>query len=530
MKIQIDALTLTPEENENYRHELQGILASRYHLPGGCEFIVLRRSLDARKKHRIHYRYRIAVDADEDAAQRLIAEFPEVTGYCVKEGAETLLRLRQKLRVCIIGSGPAGLFCALRLAETGCGIIVLERGKEVTSRLSDIALLEEEGVLNEDSNVLFGEGGAGTYSDGKLTSRTIRAETAWFFNKIAEYGAPEEALFDAKPHIGTDRLAVIVGRMRKELSGLGVEFRFECKVDDILTSGDTACGVRTSGGEEILADAVVLAAGHSARDTYGLLSEKGVPLEAKGFAAGVRVEHPAELINFMQYGRVALRGILPQADYFLAWKNASSGLGVYSFCMCPGGAVINSSSEQGMLCTNGMSYSARDGRFSNAALVVTVAPSVFAHDPMQGIAFQRKIEEAAFREGGGGFLAPAQRLDSFLKGRSDGHLPDSSYRPGIIPGRAERYLPEWIVEELRRGLRYFNSKMKGFAGPEGVLIGAETRTSSPVRITRGSDLQSTGLAGLYPAGEGSGYAGGIVSSAVDGIRIADAIIEKHSGA
>jgi uncharacterized FAD-dependent dehydrogenase len=273
---------------------------------------------------------------------------------------------------------------------------------------------------------------------------------------------------------------------------------------------------------------VVIATGHSARDIYALLENRGVALAAKGFAAGVRVEHPAELINYIQYGRDAMKGLLPQADYFLAWNDPQSRLGVYSFCMCPGGAVINSSSEQGRLCTNGMSYSGRDGKFSNAALVVTVAPSVFDNDPMKGIAFQREIEEAAFREGGGGFMAPAQRLGSFLKGKSDGHLPESSYRPGIVPGSAERYLPEWIVKELKTGLGYFNNKMKGFTGPEGILIGAETRTSSPVRIVRGSDMQCAGISGLYPAGEGAGYAGGIVSSAVDGIRAADAIIEKNS--
>ena len=530
MKILIDAILLTPEENRDYRAALRSALVSRYHLHEDVEYTILRRSLDARKKHRIHYRYRVLVDVDSVTAQGLMKDFPEAAEY--REAAavvDALPRMKREFRVCIAGSGPAGLFCALRLGEAGCRVVVIERGKEVSSRLPDIALLEEKGILNEESNVLFGEGGAGTYSDGKLTSRTTRPETSWFFHKLVESGAPEEVLFDAKPHIGTDRLAKIVEQIRKRLRDLGVEFRFEEKVDDILTAGGRARGVRTSTGEEILSDAVVLAAGHSARDTYELLARKGVPLEAKGFAAGVRVEHPAEFINFIQYGRDALKGVLPRADYFLAWKNTSSGLGVYSFCMCPGGAVINSSSEQGMLCTNGMSYSSRDGRFSNAALVVTVGPAVFGNDPMAGIDFQRKIESKAFREGGGGFMAPAQRLDSFLKGKSDEYLPDCSYRPGIVPGRAERYLPEWIVEELKLGLRSFDNKMKGFGGPEGILIGAETRTSSPVRVTRGADMQSTGLSGLYPAGEGSGYAGGIVSSAVDGIRVADVIIGKNSG-
>ncbi|HQP49181.1 MAG TPA: FAD-binding protein [Spirochaetota bacterium] len=528
MKIQIDALTITPEENENYPRALRTILVSRFNIPEDADFQVLRRSLDARKKNRIHYRFRVLADVDDAAAQRLVAEFPEVTEYHEAPAGETPGRMKREFRVCIVGSGPAGLFCALRLAESGCCSIVVERGKDVSSRLSDIAVLEEKGVLDEESNVLFGEGGAGTYSDGKLTTRTIRPVTSWFYEKIVEFGAPEEVLFDAKPHIGTDRLGPIVQNLRRYLESRGVEFRFRVKVDDILIAGGEACGVHTSAGEEILADAVVIATGHSARDIYALLANRGVPLAAKGFAAGVRVEHPAELISFIQYGRNAMKGLLPGADYFLAWNNPSSRLGVYSFCMCPGGAVINSSSEQGRLCTNGMSYSGRNGEFSNAALVVTVAPSVFDNDPMKGIAFQREIEEAAFREGGGGFMAPAQRLDSFLKGKSDGHLPDSSYRPGIVPGRAERYLPEWIVEELKNGLRYFNNKMKGFAGPEGILIGAETRTSSPVRIVRGSDMQSEGIPGLYPAGEGSGYAGGIVSSAVDGITAADAIIEHNS--
>ncbi|HPJ40374.1 MAG TPA: NAD(P)/FAD-dependent oxidoreductase, partial [Spirochaetota bacterium] len=293
MKIQIDAVTLTPEENEDYLGALRLLLVSRYKLNEDVDFTVLRRSLDARKKSRIHYRFRVLAELDNGTAQRLIETYEEITEY--REAAaeqETMTWKTQGFHVCIVGSGPAGLFCGLRLAEAGCRVMIIERGKEVSGRLADIELLEEKGLLNEESNVLFGEGGAGTYSDGKLTSRSSRPETSWFFRKLIEHGAPGEVLFDAKPHIGTDRLAAIVKNIRSRLTDIGAEFRFGVKVDDIVTAGGNIRGVKISTGEEIPADAVVLAAGHSARDTYELLARKGVPLEAKGFAAGVRVEHP----------------------------------------------------------------------------------------------------------------------------------------------------------------------------------------------------------------------------------------------
>lgn len=522
MKVQIDNIVRGPEEPES---GLPEYVRFQYGLGEATPVTILRRSLDARRKNRVVYRYRVCVEVADDEAGRLLV-MPDAAEY---REPEMLPKARpgRGLSVLVVGAGPAGLFGALRLSGAGADVTIVERGRGVEERMEDIGVLERDGVLDPESNVLFGEGGAGAYSDGKLTTRIRKPEIEYFLRSLIEFGAPPEIAYEARPHLGTDRLRSILETMRNRLTERGVRILFRVRVDDLAVSSGVVRGIVASDGNEMTADAVLLATGHSARDVYGMLHRRGAALEQKGFAVGTRVEHPAELVNFMQYGRAALRHSLPPADYFLAYNDSGSGLGVYTFCMCPGGKVINSSSEEGALCVNGMSYSARDGAFSNAAVVVTVKPERLAGGPLAGVDFQRMIEERAFLLGGGAFTAPAQAVASFLGGRAEGALPEVSYRRGAAPAMLADAFPEWIAGALKQGLAFFNTKMKGFTGPEALLIGAETRTSSPVRILRGEDMQAPGLPGLFPAGEGAGYAGGIVSSAVDGIRAADAILAIH---
>jgi uncharacterized protein len=519
MKLLIDNIELLPHENEESLGEM---LRALFGMPEPFRYTIIRKSLDARNRSHIVYRYRVEADLPDGYAAS-IAGIPGVSPADESPKAPAP-RLGGSRSVAVVGSGPAGLFCALRLAEAGASVTIFERGRRVDERLGDIMRLKSEGVLDAESNVLFGEGGAGTYSDGKLTTRIHRPEVEWFFSTMVELGAPPSILYEQRPHLGTDHLVPILKNMRGRLLAGGAVLRFGERVTGLVTREGRVAGVRTAAGDELPADAVVLATGHSARDTYLMLEKAGVALEKKGFAVGVRVEHPAELIDFIRYGDYALKKIIPPADYLLTARNERSGRGVYSFCMCPGGEVINSSSESGMLCTNGMSCSRRDGRFSNAGIVVQVGVDEIEGGPLAGIDFQRRIEESAFRAGGGGFIAPAQRMTDFIAGKRGVSLPESSYLPGLAYAPLVAFLPGWIAEDIAFGLKCFDRKMKGFIAHEGIIIGAETRTSSPVRITRGSDFQSVSHQGLYPAGEGAGYAGGIVSSAVDGIRVADGIV------
>ncbi len=517
MYLQISNLKLTPSQNED---AVLSIINSRYNL-SLTSFQILKKSLDARNKNDIHYTLRIMIEIEDSYAVRLL-EYSEVEEYIPPVVPETVKR-EIPGRVIIIGAGPAGLFAALRLIEAGAAVLVLERGKQVEQRMKDISILEEQGKLDPDSNALFGEGGAGTYSDGKLTTRTNRAEILWFYRKLIEHGAPASAAYESKPHIGTDSLQNIVRNIRNTIISSGSEIKFGERVTDLYISGGKITGVATSSGNEYLSGHVILATGHSARDVYALLKQKGIHLEKKGFAAGIRVEHPAEEIKRIQYGKSPDLNRLPAAEYSLVYNNKTTGRGVYSFCMCPGGSVINSSSEEDELCVNGMSMSGRDSRFSNSAIVVTVKEGDTGNGPLSGIDLQREIERRAFTAGGGKFKAPAQKIKSFLNRKQDSKIETTSYKNGVTPSQLEDFLPPWISGEIRNALRFFDNKMKGFISERGVFIGAETRTSSPVRITRGENFQSISVEGLYPAGEGAGYAGGIVSSAVDGIRCADAI-------
>lgn len=485
---------------------------------------ILKKALDARNKNSIAYIYRVVAETD-DTTGRLLVDSGQAQVYRPAE-VPAVHRISSQKEVIIIGTGPAGLFCGLRLLESGVRVKIIERGKPVEERFRDIGILERTGVLDTESNVLFGEGGAGTYSDGKLTSRSDRPESAWFFEKFIEHGAAPSIAYESKPHVGTDRLRAIIRSIREALIDRGGLVLFDEKVTGLVTGADNkVSGVKTSRGEHH-ADAVVLAAGHSARDTFAMLNEHGVYLEKKPFAIGTRIEHPAEHINSIQYGNSRYRSLLPAAEYFITHNNRSTGRGIYTFCMCPGGAVINSSSEQGMLCTNGMSMSGRDSQWSNAAVVVTVRTDDTGDGPLAGIEFQREIERAAFNAGGGMFRAPAQTVSSFLQSGSDSSLPRTSYVNGVAAAALDGFLPRWVCGELRIGLASFDRRIKGFI-ENAVLIGAETRTSSPVRVTRDESFQSVSHKGLYPAGEGAGYAGGIVSSAIDGIRCADVIIASY---
>jgi uncharacterized FAD-dependent dehydrogenase len=450
-------------------------------------------------------------------------------------------------RPVVVGFGPCGIFAALILAQMGLAPIVLERGKPVRERTQDTWGLWRRGVLNPQSNVQFGEGGAGTFSDGKLWSQIgdPRFLTRKVLEEFVKAGAPEEILFVAKPHIGTFRLVGMVEKMRAEIESLGGEIRFGRQVVDLLIEPQperegralALRGLRLADGSELRTDHLVLAPGHSARDTFAMLQRRGVALQAKPFSVGLRIEHPQSLIDRARFGPAAGHPILGAADYKLV-HHAKNGRGVYSFCMCPGGTVVAATSEEGRVVTNGMSQYSRNERNANAGIVVGIDPQDYRQDgrrdgsavnPLDGVAFQRALESRAYELGGGGYVAPGQRVGDFLAGRASTAFDSvqPSYKPGVRPtdlaepGRES--LPPYALEAIREALPAFEKQIPGFAMADALLTGVETRTSSPLRIPRGRDCQSLNVAGLYPAGEGAGYAGGIMSAGVDGIEVAEAL-------
>ncbi len=433
-------------------------------------------------------------------------------------------------RVIVVGSGPAGLFAALRLIELGVRPIVLERGKDASARRFDLAPILRQGVVIEDSNYCFGEGGAGTFSDGKLYTRaTKRGPVAKVYETFVAHGAPERILVDSHPHIGSNLLPNVVKAMRGSILAAGGEVHFGAKADAFLRREGRIHGVTTADGREFAGDAVILATGHSARDVYRLLLADGVRLEQKPFAMGVRIEHAQSFIDQRQYHYEAGRKrplLLPAASYRLATKIEDRG--VHSFCMCPGGFIVPAATENDEVVVNGMSLSRRDSPFANSGLVVTVEPEDTAawaaeHGVLAGLAAQKALEQVAKQAGGGGQRAPGQRVSDFLAGAGSVDLPATSYFPGITPARIDQLLPHGIAWRMREGLKLFGSQMQGYTDREAVLIGFETRTSSPVRIPRDAvTLQHPEVGGLYPCGEGAGFAGGIVSAALDGMRCAEA--------
>lgn len=483
---------------------------------------ILRKGIDARKKPRIKYVYTVeftVVDPDRFWQRHAAKPDLEISKRSVLPPPD---RIACHGRVAIVGSGPAGLFAALRLTEYGIAPLLLERGKRVEERVHDVNSFWRDGILNPDSNVQFGEGGAGTFSDGKLTTRVKDPNTGYVLQKLVEFGAPAEIGWLAKPHVGTDRLRSVLINIRGFLLAQGLDIRFLAKLSSVGLSGQKINSVIINEQSEEPCDALILAPGHSARDTYAMLHSLGAAMEQKAFAVGFRVEHPQELINRIQYG-IPNDPRLPAADYSLAWNDPETGRSAYSFCMCPGGVVIGGSSEAGGVVTNGMSDLKRASGRANSALVATVGTADFATiSPLAGIEFQRTLEKQAFAAGGGGYRAPAQTLMDYM-GLKGNHKLDSSYLPGVTEAALADLLPEPLSQTIRNAIAAFDHKMRGFITSEATLVGIESRTSAPLRILRGEDFQSPSIKGLFPCGEGAGYAGGIMSAALDGIRVADAV-------
>ena len=487
---------------------------------------IVRRSIDARKKPdiRIVYTIDVAVEGSENKILKQSgckrASVAPVSYYKVPKVTKELEK-----RPVVVGFGPAGMFAALVLAIAGQRPLVLERGEDAASRHEKVQKFWETGQLDPKSNVQFGEGGAGTFSDGKLNTGVNNPRIGWILEQFVKAGAREEILFDAKPHVGTDVLLTVVQNLRQRIISLGGEVRFNTQVTDIFTADGKITGLEINGEERIACDNVIFAIGHSARDTFEKLNERQLPMEPKPFAMGVRIEHLQENIDKAQYGRHD--PVLPPADYKLV--KHLDGETVYTFCMCPGGYVVAAASEAGRVVTNGMSYADREGVNANAALLVTLNPKDFPYEgALGGMYWQRNMEEAAFTAGGGDYRAPAQKVGDFLAGKpSNGPgVVKPTYRPGVNWCDLHGVLPEKITAALKKALPMLDGNLKGFSDPDAVLTAPETRSSSPVRILRDDSKQSVGLKGFYPAGEGAGYAGGIMSAAIDGMMCAEALLEQ----
>jgi uncharacterized FAD-dependent dehydrogenase len=513
-------------------------------------FSIFKRSYDARKKSNILLIYHLDVTLSDENEKAVLEQFAKQsfvkvspdTSYHFVARAPADFPVENQQRPIVIGFGPCGILAALVLAQMGLKPIVLERGQAVKQRTQDTWHLWQNGKLKTESNVQFGEGGAGTFSDGKLYSQVKDKQFLGrkVLNEFVKAGAPDEILMVSKPHIGTFKLVKMVENMRNEIISLGGEIRFESKVESIQREldGDTPnnsgkiTGVTLSNGETLQGEHIILAVGHSARDTFEMLLEYGVFIEPKSFSIGFRIEHPQSVIDKARYGEEAGNPILGAADYSLV-HHCKNGRSVYSFCMCPGGTVVAAASEDGGVVTNGMSQYSRNERNANAAIVVGIDPEVdFPGYPLAGIDLQRDLEKLAYEVGGGDFVAPAQLVGDFLKNKPSTELGTvtPSYKPGVALGDLTQVLPSYAVAAIREAIPKFDDKIRGFAMADAILTGVETRTSAPICIQRGKDFQSINTRGLYPAGEGAGYAGGIFSAAIDGIKVAQAVALDILGA
>jgi uncharacterized FAD-dependent dehydrogenase len=493
---------------------------------------VFKRSYDARKNNVLSFIYTLDLSVkDEEAVLKRLAHDPHIrlspdTRYHFVAHFDSHIKPQSALRPVVIGFGPCGIFAALTLAQMGLKPIVLERGKPVRERTQDTWGLWRKKILNPESNVQFGEGGAGTFSDGKLWSQVKdpKFHGRKVLQEFVKAGAPEEILYVSKPHIGTFRLVGVVEKMRKEIIELGGEVRFGKKVTGFEISNHALQGIHLESGDFLEADHVVLALGHSARDTFATLHDAGVYMEAKPFSVGFRIEHPQSLIDRTRLGPHAGNPLIGAADYKLV-HHAKNGRSVYSFCMCPGGTVVAATSESNRVVTNGMSQYSRNERNANAGIVVGITPDDFPGGPLAGIEFQRQIESKAFTLGGSNYEAPGQLVGDFLQGKTSTEFGSviPSYKPGVHLTDLAESLPAYAIEAIREAIPAFEKKIKGFSMHDAVLTGVETRTSSPLQIKRGPNYQSVNTQGLYPAGEGAGYAGGIMSAGIDGIKVAEAI-------
>ena len=514
-------LALPPGSGEE---SLLLLLAEKLKVPATAlhDLTIIRKGVDARKKGQIKLVYTLSFLAD-DNLYHLLGALPDIE-LCPEPQPEAFTPVRSDGKIVIVGCGPAGMFAALRLNSYGLTPTIIERGEPVEQRASTVARFWKDGTLDRESNVQFGEGGAGTFSDGKLTCRSKDPLIPWVLGQLVTFGAEPELRYLAKPHIGTDRLKVVVKNIRRHLLERGCTIRFGCRMDDLVINDGRVVSLIIDDGIEIPCDHLILASGHSARDTYEMLERHQVPLQRKPFAMGLRVEHPQELINRIQYG-CARHPAVPVADYAATWNNPVSGRSAYSFCMCPGGVVIAGTSEPGGVVTNGMSGRQRNSPYANSALVVNVREDDFeGGGALAGMRLQRRWEQRAFEAGGGNYHAPAQNLLRFLKRPGSGGIA-TSYRPGVRDADLADVLPGFIIETLREGIVDFDRRLKGFVSAEATLIGIESRTSAPVRILRDAG-ESVGVKRLYPTGEGAGYAGGIMSSAIDGIKMADIIAAR----
>lgn len=494
------------------------------------ELRILKKSLDARKKGDIHWLYTVCVQTDKEEA--VLKEKSGADIGLWKEEEYNISHVESAVRPVVVGFGPAGIFAGLLLAESGLRPLILERGPSAAERKRRVELFWQTGQLDTQGNVQFGEGGAGLFSDGKLNTGIRDRRVAWVMEQLCRYGAPENIRYDAKPHVGTDVLMDVVGNIRRRIEELGGEVRFLSKMVDIKADDDRVKAVvaECDGKNiEIPCTELILAPGHSARDSFEKLAAMGAAMERKPFSMGVRIEHLQQSVGYSQYGASYRK--LPPADYKLSCRLPGGG-SAYTFCMCPGGYVVAAASEEGGVVTNGMSYSGRSGDNANSALLVTLMPDDFPGEGvLAGMYWQREIERRAFEYGGGGYRAPAQRLGDFLAGRESSGpgrvLP--TYRPGVRWGDLRQVLPEKICSTIAEAALVLGKRLSCFMDPDAVLTAPETRSSSPVRILRGGDLQSLSMKGLYPCGEGAGYAGGITSAAVDGLRCAEAVIAAVSG-